>query len=129
LQIQLQRRAPFAYGWRNFARTAQVGRPPSRCLGAYIGDTVGPLKDFLPEYREIEANLMKVILTKFGAPYPLPPEIKMADKMVLVAEMRQVNGWHDLADQIGVPDADVQFYDLPVFTVMERFQAAIEKYL
>jgi hypothetical protein len=96
---------------------------------AYMGDTVGPLKELLPEYREIEANLMKVILTKFDAPYPLPMEIKAADKMVLAAEMRQVNGWHDLADQIGVIDADVTLYDLPVFAVSERFQAALEKYL
>jgi hypothetical protein len=94
---------------------------------AYLGDVVGPLKDLLPGYQEIEGNLMRVILGKYGLRYPMPPEVKEADKAVLAAEMRQANGWHDLAAEIGQA-APVVLYDLPQYVVFERLLCAFREY-
>ncbi len=62
---------------------------------AYTGDIITPLKKYLPpEYREIESEIEKVIFERFG----IKPEdvnyreIKNADKIALVTEMRDVMG-------------------------------------
>jgi hypothetical protein len=94
---------------------------------AYLGDVVGPLKDLLPGYQEIEGNLMRVILEKYGLRFPMPPEVKEADKAVLAAEMRQANGWHDLAQEIGHA-APVILYNLPQYVVFERLLSAFRKF-
>jgi 5'-deoxynucleotidase YfbR-like HD superfamily hydrolase len=94
---------------------------------AYLGDVVGPLKDLLPGYQEVEGNLMKVILEKYGLRFPVPPEVKEADKAVLAAEMRQANGWYDLAAEIGQA-APVVLYDLPQYVVFERLLRAFREF-
>lgn len=50
---------------------------------AYVGDLIRPLKINLPEYREIEDNIMLAICTKFGMDYDCPPEVKLADTRIL----------------------------------------------
>ena len=53
---------------------------------AYIGDVVSPLKHLLPEFLLYEAEVEKCISVKFGIPYPLPDEVKGADKAALNLE-------------------------------------------
>lgn len=53
---------------------------------AYIGDMPSPFKKLMPDYKKLEANLMKVIAKKFGFEYPLHPEIKDADYALLSIE-------------------------------------------
>lgn len=53
---------------------------------AYLLDIPSPIKNRIPQYREIENNLMKVISLKFGFQYPLPHEVKEVDHMVLEIE-------------------------------------------
>jgi hypothetical protein len=95
---------------------------------AYLGDVVGPLKPLLPDYREIENNLMRVILEKYGLNFPMPEEVKLADKAVLAAEMQQANGWHDLSEQIGVKPADIFMYQMPQAMVYEKFLSELNRH-
>jgi hypothetical protein len=95
---------------------------------AYLGDVVGPLKDLLPGYKEVEANLMQVILLKYGLKYPLPPAVKHADKSLLAAEMIQANGWRDLASEIDVVPAPIVLYNLPQYIVYERLLGQFREY-
>lgn len=60
---------------------------------AYLGDMNRPLKHFTgagPAYIEIEAQVEKVICKKFGLPYPLSPEVKVADNAMLYTERAQL---------------------------------------
>lgn len=65
---------------------------------AFLGDITRPLKQMLPEYKRIEAEVERAILERFGVQWPLPPQIKQADLRVLAAEQRQImpegtDGW------------------------------------
>jgi len=53
---------------------------------AYIGDVSSPLKQLLPEYREIEARVECAIREKFGIKGPPAPEVKTADLLALRSE-------------------------------------------
>jgi 5'-deoxynucleotidase YfbR-like HD superfamily hydrolase len=59
---------------------------------AYIGDVVKPIKrqDEMKKYREAEEKLEKVIAQKFNLTLPLPQDIKIADKRMLIAEKRDL---------------------------------------
>lgn len=63
----------------------------------YIGDLIKPVKQHCPDYCEIEANLDRVIRTKFGLPLKMSPEVKWLDMMMAVTEKMQL-----LAPQKGV---------------------------
>lgn len=65
---------------------------------AYINDLAAPLKTLLPDYREIEVRVERVIAEKFGTIYPFPPEIKKADLSIGVAEALQMMGATDRWD-------------------------------
>jgi hypothetical protein len=66
---------------------------------AYLSDIVRPIKytEAMEGYRKIEAILEKAINEKFGLPYPMPADVKMADDMLLLAEgyqfFRPVPDW------------------------------------
>lgn len=53
---------------------------------AYVGDMVRPLKHHMPEYREIEDQLMEVIARRFGLDPVMPPAVKEADNRILLDE-------------------------------------------
>lgn len=53
---------------------------------AYLGDMVGPLKQLLPEFKEIERRVEKVIFERFDVPYPMHACIKVADLQALRLE-------------------------------------------
>ena len=57
---------------------------------AFIGDVSKPLKDLLPQYREIEARIEAVVLGRFGLTLPLPASVKKADVIMLATEQRSL---------------------------------------
>lgn len=60
---------------------------------AYIADIARPIKH-QPEfefYRKVEDRLMAVILARFGLSPNLPESVKIADKRMLVTEMRDLS--------------------------------------
>lgn len=59
---------------------------------AYLLDIPKPFKIMMPEYVALEDKLMNVIAEKYGFEYPLRPEVKFADKMMLEWE------WYWLKD-------------------------------
>lgn len=60
---------------------------------AYISDIASPIKrskEFGDYYKEFEDRLTEAICERFNLTYPLPDEIKVADKMMLRAEQRDL---------------------------------------
>ncbi|WP_395449657.1 hypothetical protein ACHMW7_07475 [Aminobacter sp. UC22_36] len=57
---------------------------------AFIGDVTRPLKQLLPAYKRIEADVERAIFDRFSVPYPLPDAVKKADLRVLAAEQAQI---------------------------------------
>jgi hypothetical protein len=53
---------------------------------AYVCDLPSPLKSLLPEYKAIEDKHHRAIAEKFGLSWPMPAEVKDADRRVLLAE-------------------------------------------
>lgn len=62
---------------------------------AFIGDVSSPLKSLLPDYKEIECRVEKAVLNRFGLTYPMPPEVKAADLIMLSTEQRDLLPPHD----------------------------------
>jgi len=48
----------------------------------YIGDMRIGVKDLLPGYKELEDNLLKVIITKYGLAWPMPAIVDEWDHLV-----------------------------------------------
>lgn len=69
---------------------------------AYLGDLISPIKAFSPNYKITEGVVEKVISKKFNLPYPLSPNVKLMDRIMLAWEKRDIipNGpfWSDLVD-------------------------------
>lgn len=59
---------------------------------AYLGDIIRPIKRFLPEIKEIENNLERVIFQHFGIVDYDKDEISRADNIALFTEMRDIMG-------------------------------------
>jgi uncharacterized protein len=57
---------------------------------AFLGDITRPLKQLVPEFKRIEAEVERVIFSRFGIEWPVPPEVKSADLKVLAAEQAQI---------------------------------------
>jgi len=57
---------------------------------AYVGDVVSPLKQHLPNFKEIEHRIERVIAKKFGLTFPWPSEVKHADFRALRFEREQL---------------------------------------
>ena len=55
---------------------------------AYMTDIPSPIKHNLPDYKEMENNLHRVICNKFGLPFPMSKEIKKIDKKMLEMEWK-----------------------------------------
>ena len=55
---------------------------------AYLGDLPDPIKRVVPAFREAEDRILRVIAEKFGLCWPMPPEVRQADKEILLAEKR-----------------------------------------
>lgn len=57
---------------------------------AYANDIASPVKQYLPQYKELEARIEHIIARRFGFRLPLPAAIKTADLTLLVTEMRDL---------------------------------------
>ena len=53
---------------------------------AYMGDVIRPLKTFMPEYRDMENRLMRVICERFGLRFNCPWQVVEADNRILLDE-------------------------------------------
>ncbi len=57
---------------------------------AYCKDIPRPLKDLLPDYREIEARVDGVVRARFGLPLAQSTAVKRADLVMLATERRDL---------------------------------------
>lgn len=57
---------------------------------AYIGDLPSPLKALLPDYQDIENNILQTIFEKVGLTFPYHNEVKRADLVALATEARDL---------------------------------------
>ena len=53
---------------------------------AYLLDMPRPIKENLPDYKKVEANLQEIICKKFNLPFPMNKVIKEIDKEMLEFE-------------------------------------------
>lgn len=61
---------------------------------AYVGDLVSPLKQALPEYRQIEMHVWHAICFRFDIDPVLPPCVHDADLIALATERRDLMATH-----------------------------------
>ena len=75
---------------------------------AFIGDVSSPLKKLLPDYKAIERGVEEHVFSTLGLPYPFPPSVKKADRIMLRLEqsqlMRNEDRWEGTEDGEGLPD-------------------------
>ncbi|MDW9357478.1 hypothetical protein GOL81_26255 [Sinorhizobium medicae] len=92
---------------------------------AFIGDITRPLKQLLPEYKAIEANVEAAIYSRFGLNQMATPHVKLADLRVLAAEQSQLMpaGTDYWAAQSDVRPAPVTVEFLSPSNARERFLA------
>lgn len=53
---------------------------------AYLCDIPTPFKRMIPQYKELEDNLWATISAKYNVPYELDPQVKDADRIMLMTE-------------------------------------------
>lgn len=70
---------------------------------AYLVDLPRPIKELLPEYKELERNLMQVIAEKYKIIYPFPEEIIDADnKQLLYEQKHYLNSKRKIGETPGI---------------------------
>jgi hypothetical protein len=67
---------------------------------AYLSDVPRPVKEWLPQFNEVEDRLLQVIVEHFGLSWPMPASVKVADDTMLVTEFRDLmatipDGWEE----------------------------------
>lgn len=55
---------------------------------AYIGDFPSPIKQYFPSVKQVENNILRVIIKKCGLKWPEPEEVKRIDSAILASEMK-----------------------------------------
>lgn len=78
---------------------------------AYVSDVCRPIKHLIPGYADIEARLMQVIASVFGLPSEEPSAVKLADRMVFLAERNalfpKIGWWNDKIEGVDAPKIDI----------------------
>lgn len=69
---------------------------------AFIGDVAKPLKVLLPDYARVEQRVEAAVFQRFGLPPKLPPSVKLADRIMLCTEQRDLM---DAAGHVWTPTA------------------------
>jgi 5'-deoxynucleotidase YfbR-like HD superfamily hydrolase len=96
---------------------------------AFIGDVTRPLKQLLPEFKRIEANVEDAIIARFGLNPDFRAIVKPVDLSVLAAEQAQVmaSGTDAWAVEAGIAAAPVTVRYLQPETAkatfLERYRA------
>jgi uncharacterized protein len=57
---------------------------------AYVGDLPRPVKASLPSFIAIEDRVLKIACEVFRRSWPMPPEVKVADDILLATEARDL---------------------------------------
>lgn len=57
---------------------------------AFLGDVSSPLKQLLPDYKDLERKVEAVVFARFGLPPVLPASVKHADMVMLATEKRDL---------------------------------------
>lgn len=57
---------------------------------AYVGDISTPLKWEVPEFRAVNDRVWRVVAAAFGIPEELDPAVKLADRIMLMTERRDL---------------------------------------
>lgn len=70
---------------------------------AFLCDIPSPLKALIPQYKEIEIRVEKVIAKKFKLKFPFPAEVKIVDLTVLCTEQRDLMRGKDYKDSLYKP--------------------------
>lgn len=91
---------------------------------AYLVDIPSPLKPYLRNYLDIEADVMCAVKRKFKLPAQFPAIVKIADKVAVMTEQRDLMGSHKpwnhdeadvfsfLIDPVGPEGAEEDFLDM-----------------
>ncbi len=97
---------------------------------AFIGDVTRPLKQLLPEFKRIEANVEQAIIDRFSLDPAFRTVVKSADLSVLAAEQAQVMapGTDAWAKEAGVVPADVTVRFLPPEKAKASFLSHYEEF-
>jgi hypothetical protein len=90
---------------------------------AFLGDITRPLKQLLPQYKEIEASVEDAIFARFGLDTSSKAVVKAADLRVLAAEQSQVMpvGTDYWTASSGVEKADIRVEFLSPADARDRF--------
>lgn len=82
---------------------------------AYLPDVCSPIKPLLPSFEAFEEQLHVAVAQRFGLPWPMPGEVKYADKAIFKSELdsgvidrREWWGLHPEA-----PDAKIEVVPIP----------------
>ncbi|MEZ0231873.1 MAG: metal-dependent phosphohydrolase [Methylophilaceae bacterium] len=62
---------------------------------AYIGDVTKPLKQLLPDFMGIEKHVEREVFQSLKLYHPMPKSIKLADRIMLATEQRDLMPPHD----------------------------------
>lgn len=78
-------------------RVSDICPPGARLWGllhdlgeAYIGDLPRPIKGLFPLFVEIEDSLLQRAAGAFGLSWPMPPDVRVADDILLATEARDL---------------------------------------
>lgn len=70
---------------------------------AYVGDIIAPLKRCLPDFGGIERHIMRCVCERFGLLWPIMPQVKAADRVMLATEARDLMAPHP-AEWVPLPE-------------------------
>lgn len=102
---------------------------------AYMQDLPSPLKALLPRYKEIAANMQRVIEQKFGVHETMTihhDEMKEVDYRLYTTERRDLHPWYDISKYPNHPpydDVTIVPMDpkVALFSFMRRFRQLKKK--